>query len=181
MPINYRKASFLLIASGVIFIRVAQAADKDKQPATQARPSAQYTQETLRDPFEPYLEKEDTGPKETKKEAAAAALPELKVQGIIWGSNMPLAIINNKVIKKDDLIEGARIVSIDKDGVTVFFANRQYVISAPAGGSTKLRKEGKKETESMKYPRQTPPPPGRSPAGPAPMAEVDSQDQEADK
>lgn len=48
-------------------------------------------------------------------------LPALTVQGLIWNSDMPQAIINDQVVKLGDEISGAKIVKIAKDGITIQF------------------------------------------------------------
>jgi hypothetical protein len=55
------------------------------------------------------------------------------VQGVIWGTELPQAIINNKVVKVGDTIEEVRILDIQKGGITVFYKSRNYTISSPAG------------------------------------------------
>jgi len=97
-------------------------------PAPILRPVVEYLAENLRDPFrEPRQDKnKEEGVSQTK-------LPDLKVQGIIWGTDIPQAIINNKVVKVGDTIAGGvRVVEINKDGVSVFFKNRNYNLSSPA-------------------------------------------------
>jgi hypothetical protein len=61
--------------------------------------------------------------------------PDLVVQGLIWGSSLPQAIINNKVVKVGDVIQGADIIDISKEGVLVLFAGTEYKLSTkPAMG-----------------------------------------------
>lgn len=93
------------------------------------RPNIEYKAEGLNDPFaDPFLSQEskEKGP---QNPAAEAPAPNITVQGLIWGGNFPQAIINNKVVKVGDTIEGARIISIDKDDISVFFNERQYHLS----------------------------------------------------
>lgn len=93
------------------------------------RPRVEYDSESLKDPFL------GVGAEKPAEEQAVSAekmpLPTLTVQGVIWGGIMPQAIINNKVVKTGDTIDEARIISIDKEGVTVFFQGRQVKIPAP--------------------------------------------------
>ena len=46
-------------------------------------------------------------------------LPKLTIEGMIWNTNMPQAIVNGQVVRIDDTIEGVRIVKIEKQGITV--------------------------------------------------------------
>jgi hypothetical protein len=52
--------------------------------------------------------------------------PVLKIEGLVWGGRLPQAIINQKVVKIGDIIEGAQIVDINREGVTLIFNNSQY-------------------------------------------------------
>ncbi len=80
----------------------------------------EYKAEDLRDPFEM---------EQPKEQIEEKPLPSLKAQGIVWGGSFPQAIINNVVVRIGDTIEEARIISIAKNSVTVFFGNRQYNLS----------------------------------------------------
>jgi len=46
-------------------------------------------------------------------------LPFLGIQGIIWNTDTPQAIINNQVVKIGDKIENVEIIDIDKQGIKV--------------------------------------------------------------
>jgi len=77
-----------------------------------------------------------------KKNAAEVKLPVLKVQGLIWGGNFPQAIINNKVVRVDDEVDGAKIVSIEKDGLWVSFNDKQYNLSSPVAVTKSVKNPG---------------------------------------
>lgn len=110
-----------------------------QQDAVQ-RPQIEYKVQGLRDPFEPLVREER---KDTKVVSAVEVkpLPSLTVQGMIWGGVMPQAIINNKIVKVGDTIEGVKIKSINKEGVTVLFANKEHKLST----SLELQKGSKKD------------------------------------
>lgn len=97
------------------------------QPVLVSRPKVEYKAQGLRDPFWPLV---------TEKEASSAAvpvqakpLPNFNVQGLVWGGVLPQAIINNKVVKKGDVLGEAKIVEIGKEGVTILFDNKEYTLS----------------------------------------------------
>lgn len=110
------------------------------------RPKPEYKAEGLRNPFQsPFYE--PVAEKPSKKQAAGVEakeiekpLPSLKVQGVIWGGSFPQAIINDKVVKVEDVIEGASIIGIGKDGIEVFFDKRKHKLAAPAGGAVSSKK-----------------------------------------
>lgn len=100
----------------------------------------EYKADGLRDPFIEYLGVEQTevvtgAQKELEAAMPEEPLPSLTIQGIVWGGNMPQAIINNKVVEIGDALDGVRIVDINQEGVTVFYGSRQYNLTSPAGMS----------------------------------------------
>ena len=56
----------------------------------------------------------------------------LTVQGLVWGGAVPQAIINNKVVNMGDVIEGAEVIEISKNGVILLYKNRRYTLSLSA-------------------------------------------------
>lgn len=108
------------------------------------RPKVEYNAEGLRDPFESQIPQESVPVVEAEvsgtQEIAGKPLPPLVIQGVIWGGSLPQAIINNKVVKAGDIIEGVRVISIDKAGITLLFEDKQYKLLSPAA-ATMLEKE----------------------------------------
>ncbi len=117
-----------------------EAMEKQVQPPRPDETTvAEYNTEDLRDPFEIYVEeKKDGGTSEPEKEEAIPSdPPALTIQGIIWGGKIPQAIIDGKVVKIDDVIGEAKIIAIDKNGVTVEYKNYKYTLTTvPAAGKT---------------------------------------------
>lgn len=56
------------------------------------------------------------------------APPELTINGVVWGTERPQAIINNQVVSIGDTIENSKIVDIHPDGVDVIFSNKLFTI-----------------------------------------------------
>ena len=109
-----------------------QATD-DKAQDFISRPNIEYKEEEgLRDPFQPPEELEVKKEQIPPEPVQVEPLPSLTIQGIVWGSSLPQAIINNKVVKVGDTMEGVRITDINKNGVTVFWGNQEYNLSSPA-------------------------------------------------
>jgi hypothetical protein len=54
--------------------------------------------------------------------------PQLKLNGIFYRPSNPSAIINGRLINKGDIIEGAKIISIDRNAVTVEFSNQTRIL-----------------------------------------------------
>ncbi|MCX5699033.1 MAG: hypothetical protein NTX01_05005 [Candidatus Omnitrophica bacterium] len=126
---------FLIAAIDQKFIASAEEAAADP---IMARPIVKYESGRLRDPFRTYLIKEES--RQVSQENMDLAKPELdlgklQVQGIIWGVPTPQVIINNKVYKIGDLIEGAEILSIEKKGIGLSFNGAILNLNAPGQDS----------------------------------------------
>jgi len=110
----------------VISPKTAKATETMAPEGYQEANKIEYKSEDLRDPFQ---EEKIEIKEEPEVQIETKPLPSLQIQGIVWGGGFPQAIINNKVVKVGDTIEGVRITDINKSGVTVFFGNRQYNLS----------------------------------------------------
>lgn len=107
------------------------------------RPSLEYKAEGLRDPFEGLGVQEGLAIKGAGRPTTAEhPLPILTVQGLIWGGALSLAIINDKVVKTGDTIDGARITNITKEGVSILFEGSQYNLPSPATAAIKKPQGG---------------------------------------
>lgn len=60
--------------------------------------------------------------------APVAVPPNLVVNGLIWGTDRPQAIINNRVVSVGDTIENSEIIDINQNGVDVIFSNNLFTI-----------------------------------------------------
>jgi hypothetical protein len=129
-----KHCSVLILSLVLPVICLAQSVPEAGQPAVDLplRPKVDYSAQDLRDPF--------AGPGANSAALANAQsadkkpLPELSVQGVIWGGNFPQAIVNNKVLKEGDTIEGVKIKTITKECITVLFEGSETKISSPAAG-----------------------------------------------
>jgi predicted HAD superfamily phosphohydrolase len=102
------------------------------------RPSVEYKAEKLKDPFQGRAEEG-----EMASDAISVGPPALSIQGLVWGGVLPEAIINNKIVKVGDTIENARIIDINKEGVTIFFNGQQYTLPSPASSTPTKKIEQK--------------------------------------
>ncbi len=55
--------------------------------------------------------------------------PELVVQGLVWSTTRPQAIVNDKVVTIGDEIAGAFVRQINRSGITVEYRGQEFVIS----------------------------------------------------
>ncbi|MBL7130170.1 MAG: hypothetical protein ISS45_01990 [Candidatus Omnitrophica bacterium] len=101
------------------------------KPGSDSVKTVKYTSQDLRDPFENPFEMM-TQP-EPSKPTIGVGLSHLQVQGVIWGSKMPQAIINNVVVRIGEVIEGVEILDIRQEGVYVLYEGRQYIIRPVLG------------------------------------------------
>lgn len=99
------------------------------------RPVVAYESGQLRDPFQTCMVKEEKKEEPVKQDASESKpgfdVNAFKVQGLIWGGRFPQAIINNKVFIVGDSLEGAEILSIDKEGITLSYAGSEVNLTAP--------------------------------------------------
>ena len=132
---------FMFFLCGLInFCPVVLAQGNKVEPAAK-RPLLEYTSGGLRDPFQTYITQEK---KVDTQAQVITDLPKpetnfsgLKVQGIIWGTKMPQAIINDRVYIVGDKIEESEILSIDKKGVNLSSA-KEGVVSLAAPGQDNI-------------------------------------------
>lgn len=133
-----------LFAGRAEFEQIKSLENKEKQPPAERiiRPNIEYKAAGLRDPFEAPSVKKGEADEDAVTKLSATPPPVLTVQGLIWGGDIPQAIINDNVVKLGDTIQGAKILSITKDGVTVLFEGMQYNLSSPARSAGIEKPEG---------------------------------------
>jgi len=111
----------------VISLKTIKAQEVTTSAGSQEANKIEYKAEGLKDPFQ---EEEIEAP-------GIRALPSMTIQGIVWGGSFPQAIINNKVVRVGDTIEGVEITDIDKNRVTVLFENQKYTLSVSSPVSSR--------------------------------------------
>lgn len=75
-------------------------------------------------------------------------IKNLNVEGIFWGIEAPLAIINGRTYKEGDFLEeirGAKIIKIDKKGVEISYGDRSFILKPRLKLRDKIRVEGGKD------------------------------------
>ncbi|MDD2654432.1 MAG: hypothetical protein PHI86_04940 [Candidatus Omnitrophica bacterium] len=87
-----------------------------------------YDAVSYRDPFMPEIRKEEKKKGENLPQGVQEAPPEFVVQGMIWSSDNPQAIIDGQVLRLGDDIKEAKIIDISKEGVK--FLYRGKIITA---------------------------------------------------
>jgi len=129
---------FLTLAGMVVFFLTVGIAQGQPQVNADAesgtfKSGASYTAENFRDPFANPIQPE-VSPDGGESNIIVPELPppDMKIQGIFWGGKFPQAIINDKVVKINEKIDGAQVIEITKDSVKILFGNKQFVLSAPA-------------------------------------------------
>jgi len=106
--------------------------EKTSLITTVTRSAVRYGAIGLRDPFKENLVEEQEGAPTDTYQQQVSLPSNFTIQGIIWGGRMPQAIINNKVVKVGDTVEGAKVITINKNGIVVFYNNRNFDLSSPA-------------------------------------------------
>ncbi|MCX5711533.1 MAG: hypothetical protein NTY47_00455 [Candidatus Omnitrophica bacterium] len=104
------------------------------------RPKAEYEAGTLRDPF---IQVNEQVPSATTQQATQQQpRPDLRVSGIIWGGVFPQAIINDKVVKVGDVVDGVTILEINKDYINVSYSGVKSKLNSPALSQEMNKNEG---------------------------------------
>jgi hypothetical protein len=113
---------FLLVHNLAIF-----AQDKETDEQVGVGNIASYNADGYRDPFMPQIKKE-----EKKKESDDSSvgrevvIPDFSIQGMVWSSDNPQAIIDGQVLRIGDEIKEAKILSISKEGVKFLFRGKIF-------------------------------------------------------
>ncbi len=105
--------------------------------------TAAYTAGELRDPLASLLPKEPPAPEATPSADLPARTavqrptepPAINLRGIIWGEITPLAIIDDRLYRVGDPVEGARIITIDRSGMTVEYEGVAFPIAVVTAGT----------------------------------------------
>lgn len=93
------------------------------------RPEVVYSADALKDPFLTAIPQELETVSMDQEEIK---LPELIMQGLIFGPKFPQVIINNKVLKVGEQISDVTITAISKNEVSVLFNHKYYTLATPA-------------------------------------------------
>ncbi len=52
---------------------------------------------------------------------------EIEVEGVVWNTTLPCAIIDGQLYKIGDEIQGGKIIDINKEGVSIMYKRRIYI------------------------------------------------------
>lgn len=85
---------------------------------------ASYNADNYRDPFMPQIKKEEKQKEENLTTGSQSALPEFNVQGMVWRSDNPQAIIDGQILRLGDEIKEAKVIDISRDGVKFLFRGK---------------------------------------------------------
>lgn len=99
-------------------------------------PTVSYSAEGFKDPFQGVVFEDTKAAIEEVKPAEQIHLPELKIQGIIWGTSTPQAIINNKVVKVGGTINDITIQEITGSEIIILYKNKRFAIPSPSANKT---------------------------------------------
>jgi hypothetical protein len=103
------------------------------KPAILDRPHLQYTSGDQRDPFKTLIIKDEKAGTVQVAPGVEEKPPQMTVQGIIWGGALPVAIIDDELVKVGDTTkEGAKITSIAKEGIGFLYKDKNFNIPSPA-------------------------------------------------
>ncbi len=87
--------------------------------------AVEYTSQALRDPFQSPFERVLPPGADI---AVNPALAKYKVQGMVWDSQRPQAIINDVVLNIGDVFEGIEILNIRREGIYVLYEGNRSIL-----------------------------------------------------
>ncbi len=90
--------------------------------------AVEYTGRNYRDPFGLTV-----GSPETMADTQKGILA-MKLQGIVWHTDKPRAIINNKMVKVGSRVGEAEVIGIDKEGVRIQQEGQEFVLRLSGKG-----------------------------------------------
>lgn len=90
-------------------------------------------------PFEGEGSAPDSGPRTSAPSSPASdallsksdgrEIPSLRLSGVIWDENAPLAIVNGRPVAPGEEVSGARVVKITMDGVTFRRGREEFALT----------------------------------------------------
>lgn len=90
-----------------------------------SKAAVQYQGKEGRDPFSSPMKKRLLSAHELSR---SEEIPHLTLNGIVWNVDKPIAIVNNKILRKGDSIEGAEVLDITQAGVSLRFEAKQIML-----------------------------------------------------
>ncbi len=91
-----------------------------------------------RDPFQPpAIATADAAALGPRNDGGGGAATPLRLQGIVWGVQPPKAIINDRIVTIGESVNGAQIMAIDRDGITVEYQGQRAVLRLPSPSPTR--------------------------------------------
>lgn len=126
-----------------------QGEKKVQQEFKISKPNLFYSGDSSRDPFKSYLsvnKKSDKGQIKVDDKLDIKP-PKLEVTGIICGTKLPQVIINNKILKEGDVLDGVRIIEIKKNNIGVIYMNRRFDFDPPSAAYSSIKNDVNKKEE----------------------------------
>ena len=100
-----------------------------EQPASKAAQSFADFSFSGEDPFKNILQIHlDASRRIEPEQEIKYPLPDFIIEGMVWNTEMPQAIVNGQVVRIGDIVEGLKILNIGKQGVTVDYAGENVLI-----------------------------------------------------
>lgn len=105
------KRIILVMFASVVIISVAHAQEKIKD-----------------DPFESALPQRQEAQPGAGEHTTAIAPPSISIEGVLWGTSIPQAIINGDVYKVGDTLKDldAKIYKIEKNRIFIFYGGKLF-------------------------------------------------------
>ncbi len=126
-----------------------------KQKTSSKKPEKQaftYSSHGKRDIFVPLVSKDKGIMSDETKGVATLKLPDLKVEGVLFGKDStPFVIINDNILTIGDSVNGCKIISITTKEIALTYMNKEYKLEVSVDGiSSKTISAPKKKSKNKR-------------------------------
>ena len=95
--------------------------------------AVEYKASSLRDPFQSVIN-ETVAVQPLQNQNQPAAAPRWSLDGVVWDSDRPQAIVDGRIVEVGSKIGDAQVIAIDKQGVQLRSAGKGFYL--------RMKKEG---------------------------------------
>ncbi len=105
---------------------------KIEPPPPPVQPAPTIEQPVRDEKSQPEISPATPSEKDVKIEA-----PSLTITGLVWNTDTPQAIVNNQIVKLGDVIDGASIQAIHREGIDISYVGTVFTITLSGENSPK--------------------------------------------
>jgi competence protein ComGC len=97
------------------------------------------SRDPLRDLINAYYIKKEAELKLKNPEKPLEPPPLVKIEGLLWNTNKPQAIVAGRILNVGDEVEGFKILEIGKEGITIEYSGNPLLLTPKRSFSSETR------------------------------------------